>query len=96
MAKINVGSVDLSDFDKDWFLVASKLMERSLRANLASVTSFYIRRNISAFKELLAYKAKKHGISEDECFQLLLSGKELPPQIEGFDDFQPQADDIGD
>jgi len=91
MAKLNVGSINLSDFDKDWFLVVSRLMERSVRANLASVTSFYIRRNIGAFRELLAYTAKKHGITEDECFEILLSPKrQLPPPVDGFDESEPE------
>ncbi|MBG1265509.1 hypothetical protein [Nostoc sp. WHI] len=94
MAKLNIGSIDLSDFDKDWFLVVSRLMERSVRANLASVTSFYIRRNIGAFRELLAYTAKKHGITEEECFQILLSPKgELPPAVDGFEDPQPDINE---
>jgi hypothetical protein len=86
MPKINVGSIDLADYDKDWFLVVSKLMERPVRANLASVVSFYIRRNGEPHKQLLAYKAKKHGITEDECFKLLLTNTPLPPAIDGFDE----------
>ncbi len=89
MAKLNVGSLDLSDFDKDWFLVASKLMERSVRANLASVTSFYIRRNIDAYRELLAYTARKRGITEDECFDLLLKNEPLPPILDDFEEMSP-------
>ncbi|MCC5611084.1 hypothetical protein LC612_31115 [Nostoc sp. CHAB 5834] len=92
MAKINVGSLDLSDFDKDWFIVSSNLMERSVRANLASVVTFYIRRNIEAHKELLAYAARKHGITEDECFKRLLAGEKLPQPIEGFNEQPPQID----
>ncbi|MEH1856129.1 MAG: hypothetical protein V7L11_31700 [Nostoc sp.] len=93
MAKLNVGSIDLSDFDKDWFLVVSKLMERSIRANLASIASFYIRRNIVAFKELLAYKAKKHGISEAECFEILLNNGEFPPPIVSFLEEPPEINE---
>ncbi|MHC5856179.1 hypothetical protein [Nostoc sp.] len=93
MAKLNVGSIDLSDFDKDWFLVVSKLMERSIRANLASIASFYIRRNIGAFKELLAYKAKKHGISEDECFEILLNNGEFPLPIVSFLEEPPEINE---
>ncbi|MHC0068439.1 hypothetical protein ACWATR_37180 [Nostoc sp. UIC 10890] len=92
MPKLNVGSIELGDFDRDWFIVASKLLGRSVRANLASVTAFYIRRRTQEFKELLAYTAKKHGISEDECFQILLSGKELPPPVAGFDEAPPEVD----
>lgn len=93
MAKINIGSIDLSDFDKDWFLVVSKLMERSVRANLASVVSFYIRRNQPQHRELLAYTAKKHGITEDECFALILANQPLPPPIANFQDSQPQIEE---
>jgi hypothetical protein len=90
MARLNVGSVELGDFDIDWFTVASRLMGRSLRANLASVMSYYVRRKLPEFKELLAYTAKKHGISEDECFDLLRKGAELPPLVDDFDDNQPE------
>lgn len=90
MAKLNVGSIELGDYDKDWFIVASKLMGRSVRANLASVTSFYVRRRVSEFKELLAYTAKKHGISEDECFELLRKNLQLPPPVDGFDEAEPE------
>ena len=95
MPKLNFGSIDLGDHDRDWFIAMSKLGGRSIRANLSSVVGYYVRRRKSEYQEILAYTAKKYGLTPDECFQRLLKGEDLGKPVDGFDEPPPEVDDEG-
>ncbi len=83
MPTINT-SIDLGDHDRDWFIVMSKLDNRSIRAHLQSVVGYYIRRRKTEYQETLAYTARKYGLTEDECFQRLLKGESLGEPVADF------------
>lgn len=78
MARLNLGSVDLSDFERDWFIVISRLKNTSTRANTSTIIEQYIKTNLDQYKEQLAYTAKKYGLTADECFQLILTNPKFP------------------
>jgi len=92
MAKLSLGQIELGDFDRDWFVVMSRLGGKSTRSNVSSVLAFYVRRRLNEYKEILGYTARKHGLTEEECFALLLKDEALPEPIEGFAEMPP---DIG-
>ena len=89
MAKLSLGQIDLGDFDKDWFIVMSRLGGKSIRSNASSVLGFYVRRRLNEYKEMLGYTARKHGLTEEECFNLLLKDEPLPPPIDDFNEMPP-------
>jgi hypothetical protein len=93
MAKLSLGQIDLGDFDRDWFIVMSRLGGKSIRSNASSVLGFYVRRRLNEYKEMLGYTARKHGLTEEECFALLLKDQELPAPIEGFSEMPPNIGD---
>ena len=88
MPTINT-SIDLGDHDRDWFIVMCKLGNRSIRANISAVLTYYVRRRKSEYQEVLAYTARKYGLTEDECFQRLLKGESLGNPVEGFTESEP-------
>jgi hypothetical protein len=96
MARLNLGSVELGDFDRDWFIVMSRLGGKSTRANASSVIGFYVRRRIDQYREMLTYTARKYGITEDEVFHRLLNDQELGTPVQGFSEPPPElAEDTG-
>ncbi|NER45840.1 MAG: hypothetical protein F6J92_03965 [Symploca sp. SIO1A3] len=95
MARLNLGSIDLGDHDRDWFVVMSKLGGRSTRANLSSVVGYYVRRRKEEYKDILTYTARKYGLTEEECFQRLLKGDDLGEALEGFSEPEPTISDEG-
>jgi hypothetical protein len=78
MARLNLGSVDLSDFDRDWFVVVSRLRNASARANASFVLADDISRKIDHYKEMLSHTARKYGLTEDDCFERLLNDPKFP------------------
>jgi hypothetical protein len=95
MPKLNFGSIDLGDHDRDWFIVMSRLGGRSIRANLSSVVGFYVRRRKEEYAEILEYTSKKYGMTRDECFQRLLKGEDLGSPVDGFEEPVPEIGDDG-
>jgi hypothetical protein len=95
MPDLNIGSIPMGDHDRDWFTVMSRLGGRSLRANASSVLGYYVRRRKEEYQEILAYTAKKYGLTPDECFQKLLKGDDLGKPVEGFDEAPPEVKDEG-
>ena len=94
MAKLNLGQVDLGDFDRDWFIVMSRLRGASTRANASSVLGYYVRRRINEYKEMLAYTARKYGLTEDECFDRILNDPKFPEgltPVKGFSEPPPET-----
>ena len=85
MPEINIGSVSLSDHDRDWYLFGCKVNERSIRANTASVLAYYVRRRKTEYEEILQYTARKYGLTEEECFRRVIEGESLgdPVQYQG-------------
>ena len=94
MPTINT-SIDLGDHDRDWFIVMSKLGNRSIRANLSSVVGYYVRRRKDEYQEILTYTARKYGLTEDECFQRLLKNESLGDPVADFADTPPDVRDDG-
>ena len=94
MPTINT-SIDLGDHDRDWFLVMCKLGNRSIRANLSSVVGCYVRRRKEEYKEILAYAARKYGLTEDECFERLLNNQDLGEPKQNFSEPEPTLKDEG-
>ncbi|NEP01372.1 MAG: hypothetical protein F6K58_22495 [Symploca sp. SIO2E9] len=94
MPTINT-SIDLGDHDRDWFVVMSKLGNRSIRSNLSSVVGFYVRRRKQEYLEILAYTARKYGLTEDECFHRLLKGEDLGEPVANFTEPKPKIPDEG-
>jgi hypothetical protein len=84
MGNFQVGSIPLGDHDADWFKVMSKLGDRSIRANMASIVGYYVRRRKDEYKEILAYTAKKYGLTEDETFYRLLNDIDLGEPVDNF------------
>lgn len=95
MPKLNFGSIDLGDHDRDWFIVMSRLGGRSIRANLSSVVGFYVRRRKEEYETILSYTAKKYGLTPDECFQRLLKDEDLGEPVDGFEEPSPEVSDEG-
>lgn len=93
MARLNLGSIDLGDHDRDWFVVMSKLGGRSTRANLSSVVGYYVRRRKAEYQEILSYTARKYGLTEDECFQKLLKDEPLGNPVDDFSESEPEVTD---
>ena len=83
MPSFSVGTVPLGDHDQDWFVVMTKLANKSLRANVANVLSFYVRRRKEEYREILEYTAKKYGITPEECFERLKNGEDLDSLAKG-------------
>ena len=96
MPKLNIGSFDLGDHDRDWFIVMSRLGDRSIRANLSSVVGYYVRRRKQEYGEILAYTARKYGLTEDECFQRLLKDESLGTPVADFAEPEPQLSEDSD
>jgi hypothetical protein len=94
MPTINT-SIDLGDHDRDWFVVMSKLGNRSIRASLSNVVGCYIRRRKAEYQEILEYTARKYGLTEAECFQKLLKGESLGNPVENFGEVPPNISDDG-
>lgn len=88
-------SIDLGDHDRDWFVVMSRLGNRSIRANLQSIVGYYVRRRKTEYQEMLVYTAKKYGLTEDECFQRLLKGESLGEPVADFSESEPIVKDDG-
>jgi hypothetical protein len=95
MPKLNIGSFDLGDHDRDWFIVMSRLGGRSIRANLSSVVGYYVRRRKQEYEEILGYTARKYGLTTDECFQRLLRDESLGSPIDDFSEPMPGVEDNG-
>lgn len=93
MPKLNFGSFELGDHDRDWFIVMSRLGSRSIRANLSSVVGYYVRRRKQEYQEILDYTARKYGLTSDECFQRLLKDESLGNPIDGFSEPMPEIKD---
>lgn len=89
MPDLNIGSISLGEHDRDWFMVMSKLSGRSLRANASNIIECYVRQRKDNYQELLAYTARKYGLTTDECFEKLLRGEELGTPIENFSEQPP-------
>jgi hypothetical protein len=92
MPTINT-SIDLGDHDRDWFVVISKLGNRSIRANLSRLVSCYVRSHKTEYQEILGYTARKYGLTEQECFQKLLKNESLGNPIENFGEIPPEISD---
>jgi hypothetical protein len=95
MPKLNVGSFDLGDHDRDWFIVMSRLGDRSIRANLSSVVGYYVRRRKSEYEAILDYTARKYGLTPEECFKKLLNGEDLGKPVDGFSEPPPEVPEEG-
>lgn len=91
--EINLGSVKLGDFNKDWLIVASKLSGRSVRANVISIIGFYLQRQQEKYEKHLEYTAKKYGLTRDECFYRLLNDLDLGDPVNPSDPFKPGEGD---
>lgn len=91
--EINLGSVKLGDFNKDWLIVMSKLSGRSVRANVISIIGFYIQRQLEKYEKHLEYTAKKYGLTKDECFYRLLNDIDLGDPVNALDAIKPGEGD---
>ncbi|MBP5971570.1 hypothetical protein HW132_02155 [Brasilonema sp. CT11] len=98
MPKVTISSFELGDHDKDWFIVMCRLGSRSIRANLSSVVGCYVRRRKEEYREILAYTARKYGLTEDECFRRALTDPKFPEgltPVDGFNEPAPEVTDEG-
>lgn len=77
MARVNIGTIDLNDYDRDWLAVIAALDGMSARATVANAVASHIKQARQEYMEVLEYTARKHGLTVDECFQKLLSGDKL-------------------
>jgi hypothetical protein len=82
MARLNLGSVDLGDFERDWFIVMSRLRNTSTRGNASAIIEAYVKQNLDEYKERLAYTARKYGLTEEECFNQILTNPKFPETLE--------------
>ena len=92
MPDFQTGSIPLGEHDADWFKVMCKLSNRSVRANLASIVGFYVRRRKDEYKEILSYTARKYGLTEEECFHRLLNNVDLGEPVENIGEIPPTPD----
>ncbi len=95
MPDLNIGSIPLGEHDQDWLIVMSKLGNKSLRAQTASVVRYYLNHRKAEYQEMLEYTARKYGISNGECFHRLLKGEELGTPVENFTELPPSIRDDG-
>lgn len=82
---LNLGSLPLGEHDADWFRVMSAASNSSLRVKAASVIGYFVRRRKTEYVGIVAYLARKHGLSFDECFHRLRNDEELPPALDYFE-----------
>ncbi len=90
MSKLSLGQIDLGDYDRDWFVVMSKLDGKSTRANVSSVLGRYVKQNRADYQLMLDYTARKHGLTTDECFRRLLNDEDLGVPIPDFKEPTPE------
>ncbi|MGK7927609.1 MAG: hypothetical protein AB4290_20610 [Spirulina sp.] len=90
MADLNLGRISMGDHDLDWFLVMCRLRDRSIRANVANVLSYYVQRRKKEYEEMLSYTARKYGLTESELFHKLLNNEELGEPVEDFYELPPE------
>lgn len=95
MPDLKIGSIPLGEHDLDWFTVMSKLGNRSIRANAGSVIGFYVRRRKDEYREILAYTARKYGLTEGEVFRRILNNEDLGEVVEDFEAMPPEINDEG-
>jgi hypothetical protein len=69
--RVNSGKLSQLDYIK--FLLASKILNRSLSANAQSALTAYIRRNWPEHEEAIQLEAKQAGLSVEEFITKLLS-----------------------
>ncbi len=77
MAQLNIGSVTMGEYDRDHFVVMSRLARGSVRGNTGSILTNYVRRKWNEYEKILGYVARKAGISEQDCFDRLLKGESV-------------------
>lgn len=93
MAKLGIGDVTMGQHDRDHFVVMSKLARGSIRGNVGSILTGYVRRKWAAeYEGILVYTAKKAGLSRDSCFQLLLDGASVEQLLGEPVPSEPDAD----
>lgn len=69
--RINSGKLSQLDYVK--FLLASKIMNRSLSTNAQSALTAYVRRNWADYEQALIVEANQAGISVEDFIVKLLS-----------------------
>jgi hypothetical protein len=92
MSDLKVGSVPLGEYDHDHFLVMTRLKKVSTRANVATLITCYVRQKWDEYENILRYTANKAGISEEECYQILLSGTSVDQLLGEPTPTEPDAD----
>jgi hypothetical protein len=92
MAELKVGSVPLGQYDLDHFLVMTRLARGSIRANVGSILTNYVRRKWGEYENILWYTAEKGGISKDECYKRLLEGESVAQILGEPTQMEPDAD----
>lgn len=95
MKNLSVGTVPLGTFDQDWFVVMSKLSNKSVRANVANLIEEYVSNNKEKYQQILEYTARRHGITKEVCFSRLLNNEDLGEPVENFDAMPPVINDEG-
>ena len=83
MPNFSVGTIPLGDHNLDWFVVMTKLANKSLRANVANVIASYVHERKEEYKVILEYTAEKYGITPEECFERLKNGEDLDSLAKG-------------
>ncbi|NJL02968.1 MAG: hypothetical protein HC838_01880 [Spirulinaceae cyanobacterium RM2_2_10] len=89
MPRLNLGSVDLGDHDHDWLVVMTRLSGRSVRQNVSALLEHHVRSRKNEYEAMLKYTARKHGMTEQECFYRLLNNFELGPPVNDFAELPP-------
>ncbi len=77
MAEINLGSTPLSDKDHDWFRAMASAYGWTIRTKISEILKDFIHENMEEFVEVVAYSARKHGLTFDEAFHRLRNKEEL-------------------
>ena len=85
MAKINIGSVTLSDHDADWTKAILGVEEKSPRALVRDLLSDYVKLKKAEYDELIKYTAAKYGLTWDDAFHRLVTGAELGDAVPNFE-----------
>lgn len=77
MARINVGSVDVSDRTAYWLRVASNINSEALRVRVSKALDGHVKRFKSSYAADVAFLARLNGVTWEQMFVLL--NQHAPP-----------------
>ncbi|MEM9482132.1 MAG: hypothetical protein AAGA83_00415 [Cyanobacteria bacterium P01_F01_bin.116] len=77
MAKLNVGSIDLSEAEIDLFSVVCKLQKIAARAMTAQMVRGHLTRWRGRLVNDVEYLARKHGLAWEQAYMLLADDREF-------------------